>query len=350
MLEQDIEQLKWKELAYDTNDWDTQIFVGGALAATTFITYVSASLPAGLLVGGCLWFYGLKKTNEISFRDELIDRGVVSHILKESDLRKYEASYGLETVLNEIQTAVDLGHGVSPHAVNLFNSKVDEPAPLPAQVDSPQPTNDTDWIELILDRTTMIHGLQGSGKSWLARYAVKKKKELGHRIIVLDSNSNPYEWRGVHESYHTHQDIEAKVSWYVDELDHRLEEFRNLNCPEDEWASKLQPISLVCEETSTWSNWFKDKALLKKFGMYAITMSRKPLMPVLVIGHSETQEAFFGLTGMGNTVKNMQKVRCIGDKKSLKPKSLGIGQLKLEGDDELRTVKLPRLTSKITEF
>ncbi|WP_414579118.1 hypothetical protein [Anabaena sp. CCY 9402-a] len=341
---QDLEQLQWKETAYEANDWDTQIFVGGALAATTFLTYFTSSLPAGLLAGGCLWFYGLRKTDEISFRDDLINRGVVAHVLKEEDLRKYEARYGLESVLNQVQTALNEGHRTSSHSEDLLNTYT-------PHVNEVNEVDDTAWVQNLIKQTALVWGNMGGGKSWLTRYVVKMKKDAGYRVVVLDPDGNKSSWSGV-ESYHEWEDIEAQIRAYVEELEKRLSDFIKSDKTEEEWQAGLQPFALICEEATTYGDFIKDKALLEKFGKLALTKSRKPLMPLTVVAHNNTQTCLFGIKGLYNLVSKMLQVECLAevDRNTLQPRSTGTALVKLDSSNEKILKTLPKMTEKIIKF
>ncbi|WP_242058110.1 MULTISPECIES: hypothetical protein [Nostoc] len=120
--------------------------------------------------------------------------------------------------------------------------------------------NKTAWVQNLIKQTALIWGNQGGGKSWLARYVAKKKKEAGYRVIVLDPDSNRAEWKGV-ESYHSWEDIEQQIRDYVKELEERLKTFNNSSYSEDQWRQKLwsegKALSLICEEVTTYSDFIK---------------------------------------------------------------------------------------------
>jgi hypothetical protein len=119
---------------------------------------------------------------------------------------------------------------------------------------TPAPNN-IKWIDNFVSQTALIWGNQGSGKSWMARYIAKRKKDKGYRVVVLDPDSNRAEWEGI-ESYHDFDEIAEFLSWYVEELKGRYKAFNASNMTEDAWRAKLwaegKAIALICEEVTTY--------------------------------------------------------------------------------------------------
>jgi hypothetical protein len=215
--------------------------------------------------------------------------------------------------------------------------------------------NKTAWVQNLIKQTALIWGNQGGGKSWLARYVVKQKKQAGYRVVVLDPDSNRAEWRGV-ESYHSWSDIEQQIRDYVKELEERLKTFNNSSFSEDQWRQKLwsegKALSLICEEVTTYSDFIKDEELLSKFGKLALTKSRKQEMPLTVVAHNNTQTCLFGIKGLHNLVSKMLQVECLAevDPVTLQPKSTGKAKVKLDSSNEWLDVNLPTITAKISDF
>ncbi|MBE9209769.1 ATP-binding protein [Nostoc sp. LEGE 06077] len=215
--------------------------------------------------------------------------------------------------------------------------------------------NKTAWVQNLVKQTALIWGNQGGGKSWLARYVVKQKKQTGYRIIVLDPDSNRAEWRGV-ESYHSWSDIEHQIRDYVKELEERLKTFNNSSLSEEQWRQKLwsegKALSLICEEATTYSDFIKDAELLEKFGKLALTKSRKQEMPLTVVAHNNTQTCLFGIKGLHNLVSKMLQIECLAevDPITLQPKSTGRAKVKLDSSNEWLDVILPKMTAKISDF
>jgi hypothetical protein len=211
------------------------------------------------------------------------------------------------------------------------------------------------WVQNLVKQTALIWGNQGGGKSWLARYVAKKKKEAGYRVIVLDPDSNRVEWRGV-ESYHSWSDIEQQIRDYVSELESRLTTFNNSSLSESQWRQKLwsegKALALICEEATTYGDFIKDEELLSKFGKLALTKSRKQEMPITVVAHNNTQMCLFGIKGLHNLVSKMLQVECLAevDPVTLQPKSTGKAKVKLDSSNEWILVELPLMAEKISDF
>ncbi|EKE96629.1 hypothetical protein [Tolypothrix sp. PCC 7601] len=217
------------------------------------------------------------------------------------------------------------------------------------------PDNNTAWVQNLIKQTALIWGNQGGGKSWLARYVAKQKKETGYRVVVLDPDSNRAEWRGV-ESYHSWSDIEQQIRDYVEELEARLKTFNNSFLSEEQWRQKLwsegKALSLICEEATTYGDFIKDEELLSKFGKLALTKSRKQEMPLTVVAHNNTQTCLFGIKGLHNLVSKMLMVECLAevDPITLQPSSTGKAKVKLDSSNEWLDVNLPTMTAKISDF
>lgn len=217
------------------------------------------------------------------------------------------------------------------------------------------PTSDTQWVQNLVKQTALIWGNQGGGKSWLTRYVIKLKVELGYKVIVLDPDSNRSEWNGV-ESYHSWEDIENQIAKYVDELRSRLEKFNNSSISEAEWRKSLwddgEAIALICEEATTYGDFIKNESLLEMFGKLALTKSRKQEMPVTIVSHNNTQTCMFGIKGFYNLVSKMLQIECLAevDPVTLQPKSTGKARVKLDSSVDWLLVELPKMEAKISEF
>ncbi|MHC5917111.1 MAG: P-loop NTPase family protein [Nostoc sp.] len=215
--------------------------------------------------------------------------------------------------------------------------------------------NKTAWVQNLIKQTALIWGNQGGGKSWLARYVAKQKKQTGYRVVVLDPDSNRAEWRGI-ESYHSWEDIEQQIRDYVSELESRLKTFNNSSLSEEQWRQKLwsegKALSLICEEVTSYGDFIKDTELLEKFGKLALTKSRKQEMPLTVVSHNNTQTCLFGIKGLHNLVSKMLQVECLAqvDPITLQPKSTGKAKVKLDSSNEWLDVHLPTMTAKISDF
>jgi len=233
----------------------------------------------------------------------------------------------------------------------IFQATGEAPKPNPQ---SPVPGN-TKWIDNFIRQTALIWGNQGSGKSWMARYIVKRKKSEGYRVVVLDPDSNRAEWEGV-ESYHDFEEIADFLRWYVDELMSRYKAFNASTMTEDAWRAKLwaerKAIALICEEVTTYVDLIEDKKLLTQFFRLGLTKSRKQEMPLTFVSHNNNQTALGGIQGLANLIDKMLQLELQTDidPDTLQPTASGKGAVKLDGSNQWVPVVLPKLEQKITNF
>jgi hypothetical protein len=219
---------------------------------------------------------------------------------------------------------------------------------------SPAPSNNK-WIDNFIRQTALIWGNQGSGKSWMARYIAKRKKDEGYRVVVLDPDSNRAEWEGV-ESYHDFEEIAEFLGWYVEELKGRYKAFNASNMTEDAWRAKLwaegKAIALICEEVTTYVDLIEDKELLTQFFRLGLTKSRKQEMPLTFVSHNNNQTALGGIKGLANLIEKMLQLELQTDidPETLQPVASGKGAVKLDGSNQWVPVVLPKLEKKITNF
>lgn len=223
-------------------------------------------------------------------------------------------------------------------------------SPTPATIPS-----STKWINNFISQTALVWGNQGSGKSWMARYIAKLKKDKGYRVVVLDPDSNRAEWQGV-DSYHDIEEITDFLRWYVEELKGRYKTFNASNMSEDEWRKKLWAnglaIALICEEVTTYVDLIEDKDLLTQFFRLGLTKSRKQEMPLTFVSHNNNQTALGGIKGLANLIEKMLQLELQTDidPETLQPVASGKGAVKLDGSNQWVPVVLPKLTQKITNF
>jgi hypothetical protein len=224
----------------------------------------------------------------------------------------------------------------------------------PAVVPTNTPSS-TKWIDNFIRQTALIWGNQGSGKSWMARYIAKRKKDEGYRVVVLDPDSNRAEWKGV-ESYHDFDEIAEFLSWYVEELKGRYKAFNASNMTEDAWRAKLwadgKAIALICEEVTTYVDLIEDKELLTQFFRLGLTKSRKQEMPLTFVSHNNNQTALGGIKGLANLIEKMLQLELQTDidPETLQPVASGKGAVKLDGSSQWVPVTLPKLEQKTTNF
>lgn len=230
-----------------------------------------------------------------------------------------------------------------------------DPLPVPLE---PAPTttpSSTKWIDNFIRQTALIWGNQGSGKSWMARYIAKRKKDEGYRVVVLDPDSNRAEWEGV-ESYHDFEEIADFLHWYVEELKGRYKAFNASSMTEDAWRAKLwaegKAIALICEEVTTYVDLIEDKELPTQFFRLGLTKSRKQEMPLTFVSHNNNQTALGGIRGLANLIDKMLQLELQTDidPETLEPVASGKGAVKLDGSNQWVPVTLPKLERKITNF
>jgi hypothetical protein len=220
------------------------------------------------------------------------------------------------------------------------------------------------WLSHFSHTSGLIWGNQGSGKSWLARAIAYMKQQMGYRVVVLDPDSNKYEWKNI-ESYHKPEDIKKFLKWYVKEIKDRYREFNDAPMGEKEWREKLwkegKAISVICEEATTYKNILpKNESeapeqsvddLLTDFYELGFSKSRKQEMPLTVVAHNNTQ-MIFGIKGLGQLIAKLLQIELevMQDPITKNPVSKGVGVLKLDSSNDLIPVKTPAITEKITDF
>ncbi|MBD2148467.1 DUF87 domain-containing protein [Sphaerospermopsis sp. FACHB-1194] len=215
--------------------------------------------------------------------------------------------------------------------------------------------NSTDWVKSFLSTTCLIWGNQGSGKSWLARYLLREKSNMGYQIVVLDPNSNAYEWQGV-RLINTHSEIENYMREYVEEVMGRYEDFGRSNISEEEWRANLwkqgKAVSVLCEEVSTYADFIEDKELISKFFKVALTLSRKQELPVIFVAHNNTQSCLGNIKGLANLIERSQQIQPLAttNPTTKQPISSGTALLKIENSNDWVKVALPKITEKIRVF
>jgi hypothetical protein len=212
-----------------------------------------------------------------------------------------------------------------------------------------------EWTKNFLSATCLVWGNQGAGKSWLARFLLQEKAAMGYKLIVLDPNSNNYEWQGV-RLINTYSEIEKFMREYVTEVMSRYEQFGKSNISEEEWRSQLwkdnKAISVLCEEVSTYADFIQDKDLLTKFFKVSLTLSRKQEMPCIFVAHNNTQACLGGISGMAKLIDRCQQLQPLAttDPVTKQPVSSGKGLIKIENSNQWVSVQLPKLSEKIRNF
>jgi hypothetical protein len=184
--------------------------------------------------------------------------------------------------------AVGLGLG-------LFSLTADGPAKLRSQLillavatalepeltDSPKMPNLT-WYPSVL-----VYGAPGSGKSTFAADEVAKRKQAGHRVIVLDPHAAYGAWDGceVIGGGMDYAAIDAKLAWFASEVGKRYKIVQTQPNP------TFQPLTFVCDEFTRWGSKCANSA---EFFEQLVTDIRKVEMFGLIISHTRT------LAGLAN--------------------------------------------------
>ncbi|MFM6152388.1 MAG: hypothetical protein ACKPE3_05195, partial [Sphaerospermopsis kisseleviana] len=215
--------------------------------------------------------------------------------------------------------------------------------------------DDFEWVKSFLATTCLVWGNQGAGKSWLARYLLREKAAMGYKLVVLDPNSNNFEWQGV-RLINSHSEIENYMREYVDEVMGRYEAFGKSSISEEEWRSTLwqqgKAVSVLCEEVSTYADFIEDKELISKFFKVALTLSRKQEMPVIFVAHNNTQSCLGNIKGLSNLIERSQQIQPLASINPInrQPMSSGKALLKIENSNDWLQVNLPKISEKIRNF
>jgi hypothetical protein len=314
---------------------------------------------------------------------QLEQHKAVAQLNLSKDLIDYSANELLKHIkhIKSAEAKIELLRNITPTQVNLllmamtaddyheFGYLLDNGRSFDKFAPAPQlPSNDTqitsealeactglEWIKNFLSTTCLVWGNQGAGKSWIARYLLREKAKMGYKLVVLDPNSNGYEWQGV-RLINTYSEIESYMQEYVTEVMGRYAEFGKSNISEEEWRSNLwregKAVSVLCEETSTYSDFVTDKELLAKFFKVALTLSRKQEMPVLIVAHNNTQSCLGDIKGMSKLIERSQQLQPLAttDPKTKQPVASGKGLIKIENSNQWVEVELPHLSEKIRNF
>lgn len=166
--------------------------------------------------------------------------------------------------------------------------------------DEPNCKHISNYLDLLLMRSLLLVGAQGSGKTTLARYLMDQKIARGQAVLVVNPHGTKGQWGSQVKLVgggRNYWQISEFMSWYMDELDSRYERLHDSGMDEDSFIQKLvqegRIISPICEEMSSWQCNL-DKELMHKFVMTGLTESRKVVMPIIQISHSRNL-SFVGL-------------------------------------------------------
>jgi hypothetical protein len=151
----------------------------------------------------------------------------------------------------------------------------------PELTDSPKMPSLT-WYPSVL-----IYGAPGSGKSTFAGDEIVKRKQAGHRVVVLDPHAAYGAWQGceVIGGGMDYGAIDAKLAWFASEVGKRYKIVQTQPNP------KFQPLTFVCDEFTRWGSKCANSA---EFFEQLVTDIRKVEMFGLIISHTRT------LAGLAN--------------------------------------------------
>ncbi len=232
------------------------------------------------------------------------------------------------------------------------------PGQVPATPTSDPTVDPTAYLQNFLEYPGLLFGGMGAGKSWTARYLVMQKVRAGHQVVVLDPHAASHEWKGVRHvgAGMDYRAIAEFLSWYLDEIERRYQEFNKSGLSEEDWQQSLRQqgriISVVCEEMTNWADRLPGD-IGSRFFKSAMSDSRKVLMPPLFVAHDRTLSALGDAKGVARlrdaALLELELIPTIHPT-TRKPVSSGQGKLKLPGHGEWLAVELPRCDRKITDF
>ena len=140
----------------------------------------------------------------------------------------------------------------------------------------------------------LIHGPQGSGKSFLAEEEIAQRKAAGHKVTALDPHAGFNSWRdceviGAGMDYPA---IDAELAEFAAEVKRRYERIRNEPNP------TFQPWTFVCDEFTNWASRCKTSG---DFFQAALSDIRKAKMYVIFVSHARTLAGLGDAKGMAAT-------------------------------------------------
>lgn len=299
-------------------------------------------------------------------RQTLLQQQHMAAIQQQSDLQGYQQ-------LAQLQTAEKFYPQLAPYLDAEFEevpaqqqqqTAQQQTAAAPGQPAMPvTPTSDpstdpTAYLQNFLEYPGLLFGGMGAGKSWTARYLVMQKVRAGHQVIVLDPHAASHEWRGVRHvgAGMDYRAIAEFLSWYLDEIERRYQEFNQSGLSEEDWQQSVRQqgriTSVVCEEMTNWADRLPGD-VGSKFFKSAMSDSRKVLMPPLFVAHDRTLSALGDAKGVARlrdaALLELELIPTIHPT-TRKPVSSGQGKLKLPGHSEWLPVELPKCDRKITDF
>ncbi|XGV99626.1 MAG: hypothetical protein ACAF41_11890 [Leptolyngbya sp. BL-A-14] len=304
-------------------------------------------------------------------RQMLMKQGQMQAIAHQAELEGYQQ-------VAQLQAAERLYPQMAPYLSDVQDADYQEvSAPQPQATPQPQastaapgqpampvtPTSDstsdpTAYLQNFLEYPGLLFGGMGAGKSWTARYLVMQKARAGHQVVVLDPHAANHEWQGIRHigAGMDYRAIAEFLSWYLDEIERRYQEFNKSGLSEEDWQQSVRQqgriISVVCEEMTNWADRLPGD-IGSRFFKSAMSDSRKVLMPPLFVAHDRTLSALGDAKGVARlrdaALLELELIPTIHPT-TRKPVSSGQGKLKLPGHGEWLPVELPKCDRKITDF
>lgn len=297
--------------------------------------------------------------------EDAVNAAIANDALRETELRNINNQLmdrqGVERSQAEIQAQITLLHQIAqaPKALqplllqqNGFDSIIpllqDAPAAKPTAAmktaqtwdEETEPEKDLSWLNKIMGfPAILIFGPQGSGKTTLVEYILKRRHELGHEIEVLDPHRAAGAWEG--------------LSCYGDgmnyaEVDSRLKEFEKAVKGRYEIRSRKKnfnpkPRTVMAEEMTNWGDRCENaEAFLKT----SLSDNRKIKMHALFVSHGRE------LALLGNS-KGTSKMRDNGlleiqlsseASPTGQPRPTGTGKIRWPGTTKWEDIDIPDLS------
>lgn len=156
------------------------------------------------------------------------------------------------------------------------------------------PESDNKLPKLTNYPAVLIHGPQGSGKTFLAEEEIRERKTAGHKVTALDPHAGFNSWRdckviGAGMNYAA---IDAELASFAAEVKQRYERIRNEPNPQ------FQPWTFVCDEFTNWAARCKASG---EFFQASLSDIRKAKMYVIFVSHARTLAGLGDAKGMAAT-------------------------------------------------
>ncbi len=172
------------------------------------------------------------------------------------------------------------------------------------------------WFDAAIDyHCLLIWGGQGSGKTTLAGYIIKARKESGHRVLVFDPHAAKNQWDGLEVvgDGMNYQAIDDCMKWYFEEC---IRRYKLLRSDGIEAVKQLGKVTIVAEEMTNYTDRCKHSS---EFVKACLSDNRKIYLNVIFISHGRTLETLGNSKGMAKTRDDsFFEVHCISPTKESK--------------------------------